>query len=106
MKTFLVAYRFDDSSKGKGRERGPLWRAIESLGAFALPMESVWIVCTMQTIQQVHDRLSPYFDDSDRLLIVECGQAAEWKGIPVDTAVWLGHEFNAQRHEMVKRHRT
>ena len=98
MKTYIVTYRTDDAPGEGHRDLGPVFSAIQSLGVFAHVMESVWMVCTTLTAQQLHTRLAPRFSGDDRLLIVECGDAAEWRGIPLDTSVWLDNEFNAVRH--------
>lgn len=103
MKTYLVTYRIDESIDGVVRDLSPFYVAIQRLSAFASPMESVWIVCTTLTAQQLHKRLASFFSDRDRLLIVECGETAEWQGIPEDTSVWLENEFNSLRRLVPRR---
>jgi hypothetical protein len=103
MKTYLVTYRIDEPVDGVYRDLAPFYVAIQRLSAFANPMESVWIACTTLSAQQLHKRLAPFFDEKDRLLVVECGETAAWHGIPEDTSVWLENEFGSLRHLVPRR---
>lgn len=103
MKTYLVAHQFHENDADVRRDLGSLFAAIQSLEAFAMPMESVWVVCTVLTAKQLYRKLAVFFEGTDRLLIVECGEAAEWRGIPLDTSVWLENEFITLRHRAARR---
>lgn len=102
-KTFLLTYRFDDAADGSERDLGRLYHAIQSLGAFAVLMDSVWVLCTVLTIGQLRERIAPFFEYEGRFVIVECCDAAEWGGIPVDTTVWLEREFNSSSRAATRR---
>ena len=97
MKTFLIAYRVQNDPESAERDLSALYVSIQSLGVFARPMESVWIVSTRFSAFQLHQRLASLFEGEDRLLIVECGGVAEWQGIPLDTSVWMEREFAPAR---------
>lgn len=102
-KTFLLTYQFDDEIDGSERDLGQLYHAIQSLGPFAVLMDAVWILCTVLTIRQLHERLASFFEHEGRFFIVECNAAAEWGGIPVDTTVWLEREFNSAHRTVIRR---
>jgi hypothetical protein len=103
MKTYLVAYRVHENEASGRRDLGSLYAALQSLEAFARPMESVWVVCTALTATQLYRKLAPFFEGEDRLLIVECGQDAEWRGVPLDTSVWLENEISSLRYRAARR---
>lgn len=93
MKTYLITYRIKESENGEERDFGPLYATIQSLDAFAKPMDSVWIISTALTAQELYAKLARFFNDEDQLLVVECGGFAEWHGIPADTSMWLEDTF-------------
>jgi hypothetical protein len=103
MRTYLVTYRLDEPADGAARDLAPFYVTLQRLNAFANPMESVWVVCTALTAQQLHKRLAPFIEEKDRLLIVECGETAEWRGVSKDTSAWLENEFNSPRRLMPRR---
>lgn len=64
---YLITYDL----KKPGQDYSKLYDAIKSLGEWIHPLTSTWIVSTSLTsAQAVYDRIRPYIDDSDRLLVV------------------------------------
>jgi hypothetical protein len=62
-----------------GQDYAGLSEAIQALGAWCHPLESVWLVKTNLTTVQVQKRLRPQLDANDSLLVV--GQPEDWAAV-------------------------
>ncbi len=77
---YLVTY---DLHKPAQNYEG-LYNAIKSYGSWAKPVESVWLIDTNQNANQIYERLKPYIDKDDRILVTETGR---------DRSGWLSSEI-------------
>lgn len=103
MSTFLVASRSDGCAGAKRRGFDPLHAALREAGSFVEPMDSVWIVSTTLTARQLYKKVVPFLDGGDRVMVVECGNDTEWRGMPFDVSLWLDREFASIRLRAARR---
>ena len=91
----MIGYDLHPSSKGEGEYE--LFAAIEGIGSgYWDCLESTWLVITERTPTEIRDELKLYLKQGDRLLVVRCGDDADWLGFTVDCQTWL--EDNFGRH--------
>lgn len=72
-----------------GRSYESLIAAIKSLGSWAHPVESSWIVQTHLSDQQTLNVLLPHVDTNDKIIVTELTGSAWWYGLDKDVADWL-----------------
>ena len=92
MNTFLIAYSLQ-ATDGVDRDYGPFYRAIQSLDAYARPLPSVWFVQTRLSLAEVTQRLTRHLGPDDGLVVMACGENAEWRHLEAPNASWLGQLF-------------
>lgn len=86
MATVLISYDLQQP----GRNYNALYEAIRGLsGAWAHPVESVWLVATDLQASAVRDVLKKHVDANDKLMVMQL--APGWATLNVDGAVtnWL-----------------
>lgn len=65
-----------------------LYEAIKTIGAWASPMDSYWLVDTDLTAGQIFDRLRVHMDENDLMLVA--GITQDYKGfLPNEIWSWL-----------------
>jgi hypothetical protein len=76
--------------KKPGQDYATLIKAIKSIsGDWCHPLESTWVVPTSLSAVQVRDRLKPYMDSNDSILVVNITND-DYSGYLDDRAVtWL-----------------
>jgi hypothetical protein len=85
--TVLIAY---DIHPARGAEYDALVEAIQSLGAWWHHLETVWIVRSSKTPEELRDQLKTYIGTDDQLLIVDItGDKAGWAGVSHAGSEWL-----------------
>jgi CRISPR/Cas system-associated endoribonuclease Cas2 len=57
-------------------------------GNWCKPLESTWLIESTLTYTQIRDRLLPYVDSDDHLLVVNMTQAA-WHGLATKDSSWV-----------------
>lgn len=63
---------------------------IKSLGEWAKPMESYWLVDTTYTPKTIYERLDPYLDNNDKLLVASTPLTAWWStGLSKAVVDWI-----------------
>lgn len=85
MATHLIGY---DLNKA-GKNYDGLKDEIKKLGAWWHHLDSTWIVKSDLTVSQIRDKLSPYIDSDDELLVVTLTGAGAWKGFNTQGSDWL-----------------
>ena len=65
---------------------------IKSLGDYAKPLESYWLVDTNKTCKYIRDTAEQYLDDNDRFFVVRWS-LEDWAGfrLPKGVADWLNN---------------
>nr|WP_044347880.1 hypothetical protein [Raoultella ornithinolytica] len=71
------------------RDYSPLINKIKTYRSWAHPLESVWIIITNDTSEQIRDVLSSYIDGDDKLLVMKTTFGASWIGLNKDVSEWI-----------------
>lgn len=72
--SYLISY--DLNAPGKNYDR--LYDAIKSLGGWWHHLDSTWIVTHPGPATAIRDKLMPYLDRNDKLLVAHCSGEAAW----------------------------
>lgn len=67
MRTIQINYDL----RSPGRNYQPVYDYIKSLGTWAKPLESLWLVRTSQTVSAVRDGMRAKVDANDEVLILD-----------------------------------
>jgi hypothetical protein len=87
LNTLLISY--DLRTPGKDYSR--LWNRLFSYGNYARPLESVWLIRTIYTAEQVRDSIRGYVDQNDKLFVVDVtGRPVAWNNLLADVVKWIG----------------
>jgi hypothetical protein len=93
--TILIAY---DVHPACGAAYDNLVEAIQSLGAWWHHLETVWIVRSDKTLEQIRDELKSHIGIDDQLFIADItGNRAGWAGINDAGSRWLRENIDRQR---------
>jgi hypothetical protein len=86
MNTLLIGYDLNQA----GQDYQDLIQEIKAMGKWWHYLDSTWIVKTSETHTSARDRLKPFLDDNDELLVVNItGDAAAWQGFVSNAGTWL-----------------
>jgi hypothetical protein len=85
MASYLISY---DLNK-PGQEYTKLIEAIKSYGTWWHHLDSTWIVVTSDTAVEIRDKLKPYLDKGDELLVVALKGEGAWTGFNEKGSSWL-----------------
>lgn len=76
--TILVSY--DLMAPGKDYDK--LWDHLKSYPDYIKPLESVWLLKTALSAEEVRDKISLYTDSNDRLLVINVTKdEAAWRNL-------------------------
>jgi hypothetical protein len=83
--TVLIAYDLNRP----GQNYDALIKELKSIGSYARPLESTWLINTTHTPAAIRDYLKDFIDAGDKLLVVAL--AGDWAtyGIHTDVVTWL-----------------
>ncbi|MFH0959800.1 MAG: CRISPR-associated protein Cas2 [Pseudomonadota bacterium] len=85
MNIILVSY--DLHRPGKDYEK--LWEHLKSY-AWAKPLESLWLVKTTYSAEQIRDDVINYIDQNDSVFVADITRmTTAWKNIPDEVARWI-----------------
>lgn len=90
-----MVYEITYDLRNPGRDYSKLTEAIRSLGDWAHPLESVWVVQTHSSSAQIRDHLRQYMDANDGLLVARLSGEAAWMGLNADVGKWLAEKLRA-----------
>ena len=73
---YLVSY---DLNK-PGKDYSGVYKAIQnaSTGVWCKPLESVYVICSNLTAQAIYNKICPFLDTNDRILIIEVTSNSYW----------------------------
>jgi hypothetical protein len=92
--SILIAY---DIHPAEGAAYDDLVQAIQSLGAWWHHLETVWIIRSEKTPEEIRDILKPYVGVDDQLLVLDVsGDRAGWVGISDAGSNWLRQNIERQ----------
>lgn len=87
LSTILIAF---DMHHGQHSAYRRMAEAIQSLGAWWHHLETVWIVKSDKTPEEIRDKLSSHIDADDQLIVVDITRSGiEWAGINEAGSNWL-----------------
>lgn len=84
MNVYIVSY---DLIKDKDYQ--PLIDEIKSIGSWAKPLESFWLVKTSETASSVRDSLKKVMDSNDKLIVIEANKWWATYNISKDVTEWM-----------------
>ena len=86
MSTYLITY--DLNSPGQGY--GDLFHAIKSLAnGWWHHLDSTWLINSNSSAADIRDRLLPFLDNNDELLVIAVGRDWATYGLPQGANQWL-----------------
>lgn len=92
--SILIAY---DIHPAEGAAYDELVHAIQSLGAWWHHLETVWIIRSEKTPEEIRDILKQYVGIDDQLLVLDIsGDRAGWVGISDAGSKWLRQNIEPQ----------
>lgn len=83
--SYLISYDLN----APGKKYTELYEAIKGLGNWWHYLDSTWIVTHPGPASVIRDRLRPYLDHNDELLVVQCSGEAAWSGFESSGGQWL-----------------
>lgn len=75
--------------RAPGRDYTALHDAIKSLGAWARPLESLWVVQTNTSTTDAAKYLRQFIDANDRLLVFRSNNHGAWYNLAPGTEDWI-----------------
>jgi hypothetical protein len=85
MSTFLIGYDLNKT----GKDYKALTDEIKKLGAWWHHLDSTWLVISSLTASQIRDKLKPFIDSDDELLVVLSSGVGAWTGFNQSGSDWL-----------------
>ena len=70
MKVYSISYDLAEP----GRQYSQLHEGIKSLGSWAHPLDSMWMIYTSLDADQIYERLNRHLDSNDEILVLEAGR--------------------------------
>ncbi len=75
MSFFIISYDL----KAPGRDYASLYSEIKRFQEWQHPMESMWLIYTNETANNIYNRIRPKMDDNDLLFVSELA-TRHWQG--------------------------
>ena len=85
MTTYLISYDLSTP----GRNYDDLIEHIKAYGTWSHPLQSVWLVSTTLSAEQVRDAAAKFLDSNDKILVVVASRDGAWRGIAEKVSDWL-----------------
>ncbi|GAH79038.1 unnamed protein product [marine sediment metagenome] len=70
MRVFVVTYELNQ----KNKDYSGFYNELKKTNAWWHYLEHTWLLYTNETAQEIFDRLIPFIDNKDHILIVEAGR--------------------------------
>ncbi|GKW30899.1 CRISPR-associated endonuclease Cas2 [Pectobacterium brasiliense] len=71
------------------KDYAPLIERIKKYRKWAHPLESVWIIITSDSSNQVRNTLKEFIDSDDKLLVMKTTRGASWSGLSNSVSEWI-----------------
>ncbi len=76
--------------KGKEKDYSNLWAHLKSYYEWAKPLESVWLLKTSLSAEQVRDAALQHIDPDDKLIVIDVtGKGAAWRKLSQELSTWI-----------------
>ena len=93
MKLYQICYDL----RSPGQNYLELYKAIKGYGNWAHPLESTWIIQTMQSASEVAQFLRKFMDANDGLLVTRWEGEAAWYNVNKEAGEWMRDAAAAAR---------
>ena len=92
----MAAYMISYDLNRPGQQYPEVDKAIQSMaGTNWRILESTWIIQTQISAVQVWERISPFLDANDKLVVVRLSGEGHWSGFGTEGTSWLKAVLNA-----------
>lgn len=88
MKIYLIGYDLN-RPRGEDDYKDLIEKIKESFPTWWHHLDSTWLVKTDMTAVQIRDKLKPYLDKGDELLVARLSGEAAWTGFNDKGSKWL-----------------
>ena len=87
MNTILISYDLQTP----GKDYVNLWDHIKSYGNYAKPLESVWLIRTYSSAEQVRNIAINHIDPNDKIFVVDVtSRESAWHKLTTKVVEWIG----------------
>ncbi len=77
-----------------GSDYNAVYDYLRSLGAWARPTESTWLIKTDKTVAQLRNELKNQIDENDKVFIIDVtGRACAWSGLNDQVSQWISNKL-------------
>jgi hypothetical protein len=84
MRIFVVTYELNQ----KNKDYSGFYKELQKTKTWWHHLESTWLLWTDETAKEIFDRLIPYIDNKDYLLIIEAGRD-RYGWLPEKAWTWI-----------------
>lgn len=89
MNTYIISYDLIRP----GKDYSNLIAHIKSY-TWAKPLESVWLIKSSLTAEQVRNAARAHMDANDKILVIDVtSRAAAWANLPQDVSSWIHNQL-------------
>lgn len=92
-----MLYAINYDLRGPKADYEPLLSSIKSLGQWWHYLDSMWLVVSQETVQNLYTRLSPNLKPGDHLIILDVTSSAYYGILPRDAWPWIEARLNEER---------
>lgn len=86
MNTYLVSYDLIRP----GKDYSNLIAHLKSYGNWGKPLESVWLIKSSLTAEQVRNAARTHMDGNDKIIVIDVtSRATAWANLPQDVSTWI-----------------
>lgn len=90
MNTYLISYDL----RRPGKDYPTLHEHIKSYGNWAKPLESVWLIKSSRSAEQVRNAIQQHVDGNDKVLVIDVtSRAAAWVNLAKEVSDWIHNQL-------------
>lgn len=90
MNTYLISYDLIRP----GKDYSNLIAHLKGYGKWARPLESVWVVKSALTAEQIRNAARAHMDANDKMLVIDVTKrAAAWVNLSQEVSTWIHNEL-------------
>ncbi len=90
MNTHLISYDLIRP----GKDYTHLIAHLKRYSTWARPLESVWLIKSSLTAEQVRNAVRAHMDANDKILVIDVTKrAAAWAKLPEDVSTWIHNQL-------------
>ena len=86
MYTYLISYDL----RQPGKDYTQLHTHLKSYSDWAKPLQSVWLIKSSSTCEQLRNTVQAHMDENDMILVIDVtGKPAAWDKLATDVSAWI-----------------